>query len=191
MNTPSQTVILILGLPGSGKTTLSRKIADALLLPLLSRDELKLLVMDNVGWRDREWSKKVGKASYDLLDYIMVQQIKTKHSFIIESDFRPEFATDTFQALQHQYGFNCLQIICRARPEVLIARWQNRAQVDPRHPSNTEGTEGIKDLQASIALGERQAMKLKGSVFKIDTSDFAVLDDEAIIQKVRKLLTLA
>jgi adenylate kinase family enzyme len=62
-------MILISGLPCTGKTTLARKIAQKFRLPLISRDDIKESLFDSLGWHDREWSKQLGVASYQLLYY--------------------------------------------------------------------------------------------------------------------------
>lgn len=36
-------------------------------VPFISKDEIKEFMFDGLGWNDREWSKKIGLASYDSL----------------------------------------------------------------------------------------------------------------------------
>ena len=59
--------VLVVGSPGSGKTTLGRRIADDLRFPFLNKDGIKESLFDNLGWSDREWSKRLGVASYAIL----------------------------------------------------------------------------------------------------------------------------
>jgi predicted kinase len=69
-------LILISGFSCTGKTTLARKIAEKYSLPLISRDDIKESLFDSLGYSDREWSKKLGIASYDLL-YFFTEQLST------------------------------------------------------------------------------------------------------------------
>lgn len=73
----SQRLIIISGMPGSGKTTLAKSISAELSLPLIEKDSIKELLFDSLGWNDREWSKKLGKVSYELMDYFIEQQLRT------------------------------------------------------------------------------------------------------------------
>lgn len=57
MHTTNPLVILILGLPGAGKTTWGKKIANELHLPFISKDDIKVRLFDVYGWKDREASK--------------------------------------------------------------------------------------------------------------------------------------
>ena len=58
-------LIIINGAPGTGKTILGRKLSQELSLPLLSRDDIKESLFDNLGWRDHAWSEKLGGVSYE------------------------------------------------------------------------------------------------------------------------------
>src|SRR5688572_29837325 len=91
------TLILVLGLPGSGKTTLAKKLAMELTLPLVSKDDIKVMLFDVYGWKDREWSKLAGQASYEIMAYLIVEQLRAGHSLIVESPFNPEFANAKFR----------------------------------------------------------------------------------------------
>lgn len=176
-----------MGLPATGKTTLSQKVSEALRLPLISRDEIKVQIMDKVGWGDREWSKKVGQASYSLLDYTIKQLSLSKSSFIVESDFAPKFANEQFN-LMHQQGYDVIQVICTARNDVIIDRWKKRAANDASHPSSTEGEQGLNELLEAISKGKRQPLNVPGEVIYVDTSNTADVDDSILIGKLRDML---
>ncbi len=175
-----------MGLPATGKTTLSRKIAKAFSLPLINRDDIKVQIMDKIGWGDREWSKKVGQASYSLLDYITEQLVLSNSSFIIESDFAPEFANEKFSRI-HQNGYDVIQIICSASDDVIISRWKERSAQDLTHPSSTEGEQGLNELLTSISRGQRQPLDVPGKVIHIDTTDVGVSADPDIITQLQEM----
>ena len=60
-----QTLIIVSGFSCSGKTTLASKIGNHFALPVLDRDDFKESLFDSLGYSDRQWSKKLGYASYD------------------------------------------------------------------------------------------------------------------------------
>lgn len=62
-------LIIVLGPPCAGKTTLARRIAQEFQLPLIAKDDIKESLFDSLGWRDREWSKKLGRATFAKADY--------------------------------------------------------------------------------------------------------------------------
>jgi predicted kinase len=68
MNIPL--LVIVSGPPCSGKTTLARWLAKELALPLIAKDNIKELLFDHLGWSDRAWSKKLGRATYPLIYYL-------------------------------------------------------------------------------------------------------------------------
>ncbi len=78
-------LLIILGAPGVGKTTLARRLAELLGLPLLVRDDVKEILFDTLGWSDREWSRKLGYASWLIMRYMTGQFLGAGQSVIVES----------------------------------------------------------------------------------------------------------
>lgn len=66
-SSPAKTVVLVTGIPGAGKTTVSRALSTTLTLPLLSKDAIKESLFDVLGVRDREWSLQLGAAANRVL----------------------------------------------------------------------------------------------------------------------------
>ncbi len=60
-------LVLITGPPASGKTTLAVPLASLLDLPLVSKDVIKEALFDSPGHGDREWSSRLGAASFAVM----------------------------------------------------------------------------------------------------------------------------
>ncbi len=85
---PDTTVlVLVSGAPGSGKTTLARRLAEELAFPLLTRDGLKETLLDVLGAPDRPASQRLGSASYALLYAVLDALVGTIPGVIAESNF--------------------------------------------------------------------------------------------------------
>ncbi len=181
-------IILITGAPGTGKTTLARTVAESLNLPLVSRDDIKAVILDSLGWGDRDWSKKIGKLSYQLMDYVIQGHLDAQNSLIVESAFNPQFENAKFKQWQDKYNFSCIQIFCYASNEVVLERWSTRASHDKDHPSYTEGQEGLEDLKAGLSSGAYDALEIKGSTIKVNTAEIDKIDTPGVINKIRTLI---
>ena len=100
------TLIIINGLPGTGKTTLGKAIATEFGFPFLAKDELKEFLFDNIGIGDREWSKKIGAISSDFLYEVANQSLSANKSLIIESAFFKSFAAPKLREIIEKYNLH-------------------------------------------------------------------------------------
>ena len=60
-------VLLVNGVPASGKSTVARAVAEADGWPLLTLDTVKEAFFDHLGTGDRDYSRLLGKASYQAI----------------------------------------------------------------------------------------------------------------------------
>jgi predicted kinase len=167
-------LIIISGLPCTGKTSLARLVAREFGLPLLHKDGIKERLFDTLGWHDREWSRTLGGATYELLFYFLEVQLAAGCSCIIESNFYPDH-TARFQTLQAQHGFTPLQIVCHTEGTVLFRRFQQRAESGERHPGHVDQL-NYDELRPLLLHTRSEPLALGGIVLPVDTTDFAVID---------------
>lgn len=182
---PKVFLIIILGPPGSGKTTLGKRIAKDLNLPFIHKDGIKELLFDKLGWSDRAWSRKVGIASYAMLYYFIETQLSAGRSCIVESNFNAAYDTDQFLALKAKYDFEPLQICCMADGEVLFQRFKERAESGDRHPGHVE-TLNLEEFKSVLLRGRDEAMDIGGTVVEVDTTDFEKVDYEGLVEGIRR-----
>ncbi len=180
-------VVIITGLPCTGKTTLARQIAARFRLPLLTKDMLKETLFDTLGWQDRAWSRKLGVASIALLYQLLEVQLQAGRSCIVESNFAPELATSQFRALQVRYAFTPFQILCVADGDVLFARFVQRSESGERHPGHVD-TMNYDEFRESLRRGWAAPLDIGGRLIEVDTTDFNAIDYEAIFTSIAEVL---
>jgi predicted kinase len=181
---PKPLLIIITGLPCTGKTTLGRRIASEFHMPFLNKDSIKELLFDSLGWSDREWSKKLGLASYVLLYYFLDIQLKAGISIIVESNFHPTFDIEKFLALLEKYDFQPLQIMCQTEGTILFQRFKVRAESGERHPGHVDAL-SYEEFKAVLLRGKLDPLALGGTVIEVDTTDFSKSNYEGLYEAIR------
>lgn len=180
-------LILVLGLPATGKTSLSRKIGSELKLPIVCRDDIKEIMFDSIGWSDREWSKKVGQASFSILDYFVEEQLKFGNSIIIESPFNPKFENKKFQMWQDKYNLNIIQVLCHTEGKVLVERFIERSNSESRHPGHRDES-NLDEFKDGLIKGEAPSLDIKGAIIRVDTTNFDSINYKQLINDVENAM---
>jgi predicted kinase len=147
-------VLIITGPPASGKSTLGRQLAHRLGLALLSKDLFKEVLFDELGWSDREWSRRLGSTSMALLFRSARALLEADQSVALEANFYPEWDTDDLRRLGDSSGCRFVQVVCTASPQTLVERYRRRSLTGERHPGHTE----------SEALDASRFVRLHGRV---------------------------
>jgi predicted kinase len=186
-------LIIVTGRPAAGKSTLARWLAAELQLPLVSKDAIREVLFDRLGWKDRPWAQLLGRASIDLMFYFAEAQLSTGHSLILDNAFAPALSTERFQALKSRFGARSIQIVCDSDPATPARRFSERAQAGNRHPGH--GDQAVIDnLKVQLEHGDLpeqpflHVMDLGDEVIKIDTTDFNQINYPALLQRVKACL---
>ncbi|HHX58762.1 MAG TPA: ATP-binding protein [Candidatus Moranbacteria bacterium] len=180
----NRVLIIITGLPGTGKTTLGRKIATGLNLPLIAKDDFKEILFNSLGFSDRDWSKKIGRASYDLMYGVADSILRAGQSLILESNFDPKFANKIIDELQKKYHFRIFQIRCFTEKDVLFERFKERALSGDRHPGHVDA-DNLDDFRAMLAREKIGKIEVSGEFVDIDTTDFSKINEQKVIEKIK------
>jgi len=180
-------LVIVTGAPCAGKTTLARRIAREFQLPLVTKDDIKESLFETLGWKDREWSKKLGRATMELLFYFAESQLAAGRSLIVESNFHKDLATERFRALRDKFACVPLQIVLQADGAVLTQRYRSRSQAGTRHPGHVDDLMPDDEL-ATVLARDYGTMEIGGETLEIDTSDFGKVDCAALLAAIENRL---
>ncbi len=181
-------LVVITGAPATGKTTLGRQIGHDFALPFFSKDDVKDRLFDALGWSDREWSRKMGSASFQLLFAIAEAQLAAGRSLILEANFRPDFDTPRFFDLIARYPCAPFQVYCDAAPDTILSRFQARWEAGARHPGHAEHEQMTDFVANHLTPGAYAPLAIGGALHMLDTTDLARLDVAPIYAALRAAL---
>ena len=167
----TSTLILITGHPATGKTTLARRLAQHLNLPAFCKDDGKEILFDHLGSGDRDWIRKLGTVSFDLLYWQADVMFKAGLSCIVEANFNPHYANIPWQKLQSLYQFRCIQLLCSAEAEIVVRRYEQRIADGSRHPGHFDAR-GSSELRHLLTRQPAEWIELSGERLAVDTTSF-------------------
>lgn len=174
------------GKPYTGKSYFLQKFSKDLDLSYVSRDEFKELLFNDLGILDSDWSKKLGGTSYSLLFNVFEKLLKTKKSFIVESNFNPSHHSEKLKSLLNQYDFDAVEIFLDADPEVLYDRYVKRWDSGERHRGHAD-SERFEEFKMRLK-DKVSPLCLTDKLIKIDTSNFQSIDYNSLKNNLVKLM---
>src|SRR5690349_16575481 len=80
-------LVVVTGMPSSGKTTVAEGLARDLRLPLIAKDEIKESLYDSLGADDVTSSGRLGAAAYALIFALTRAMLSSGVSVIAEANF--------------------------------------------------------------------------------------------------------
>lgn len=180
-------LIIVTGFPASGKTRLANEISKYLNIPVISKDFIKESLFDSLGYKDREYSKKIGRASYDLMYKTIESYINNNISLITETNFDSKFSSKYFNNLIKKYNCLAVQVICNANNNVLLGRFKKRAKSDERHPGHVDKDNFI-EFKEVLNGGPYKSLDIDAIVLKVNTDDFNKVNYLRISNNIKNII---
>ena len=187
MNTKQPKLVIVTGRPAAGKSTLAKWLSQELKLPLVSKDSIREILFERLGWKDRLWAQLLGRASVDLMFYFAEAELGTGNSIIMDNSFHPPISTPRFQEIKKKFDADSIQIICNSHKEILFERFKARSETGNRHPGHGDN-DVLDELYNNLADEKPQNLDIGGLVIEVDTTDFEKINYETILKQVRSFL---
>lgn len=154
-------VVLVNGVPASGKSRLAKALSLRTGWPILSLDDIKNPFLQHIGPVDRDFNRTLGKASYQAI-WSFIAEAPASSTFIIDAwfGFQPKAQLESYiSAAQIDH---VAELWCKVPGAVAGERYASRLKERlPGHP----GAEYVSEL---IALADRAEPMGCGAVMTVD-----------------------
>lgn len=191
--------ILVTGMPAAGKSTMAEAMAEKWKLPVISKDAIKELLFDNVGFQSREEKINLGIASMKIMYYAAGQLMRAGQPFILENNF--EYSEHGMKALLEKYQYPVLTITLTGDYKAIYQRFLQREVSPDRHrghivndcyPEKKGRIQGerkaasisYEDFVHRIEQRGYDSFCVDGRQIKVDTTDFSKIDMEKLFSQV-------
>ena len=125
-------IIIIAGMPASGKSTFAVKLGKALELPVLEKDAIKEELFDTIGFRQYSEKRLLDVAATAVLIRTMDMLLDGKQSLIVVNNFRDISAAEVQRVLK-KHACKCVTVFFKGDADVFYRRYIERDNKHLRH----------------------------------------------------------
>ena len=125
-------LIILAGMPATGKTTIANALSSALGFPVIEKDEIKEVLFDTIGFESYPQKRRLDIAASATLLQVLESMLKAETSVIAVNNF-DEKETRQVCDLIERYQPKCVTVFLNGAPEALYQRYVQRDKLRLRH----------------------------------------------------------
>lgn len=125
-------LIIIAGMPASGKSTVSMKLSRHFGYPIIEKDAIKEELFDTVGFTCYAEKRRLDVAATAVLLRLTDALLDGGSSMILVNNFR-EDSSDTVKAVLDKYDVRCVTVFFKGDADVFYQRYVDRDLRRARH----------------------------------------------------------
>lgn len=193
-------LILMSGLPASGKSSFAEYAAKELSFPIIEKDEIKEFLFDAVGFKSHDEKTQLDIAASNAMMYTAGRILDSGSSVILDNNFESR-NIENLKKLISEHPCNVITVRFNGDISAIYQRFLTRDKDPNRHPGHVLVTcyppvEGVEDEGKLITL-EAFAEKFKkrgtldfkvGTLIEVDATDFSKVSYSEILARLRKAL---
>lgn len=194
-------IIIVAGMPASGKTTFVNKLSAALGYPVLEKDAIKEELFDVIGFQNYEQKRLMDVAATAVLLRCADSLLAGGQSLIVVNNFRGD-AAPKVEAMLEKHNCGCVFVFFGGTGDVFYERYVQRDLVPRRHlghilqdhypplpgEPHTYSMTREEFARKFEHLGMNEFRISRGTRIDVDATYPEKIDTEAVIEQIRGLL---
>lgn len=193
-------IIVLTGMPASGKSTLAAKLSKAFAYPVLEKDALKEELFDTLGFENYAQKRKLDHAANAVLLKCAERLLKNDIPMILDNNFDTE-AAKRLEDLLEQYQTGCVTVFLGGDADVFYQRYVERDNLHKRHlghvlqdhypPHEGDCLDYEMTREEFREKFEKRGMstvKIAGDRIDVDATYPEQIDVDALIRNIQELL---
>lgn len=194
-------LIILAGMPATGKSTVARRLQEAFGYPILEKDAIKEALFDTLGFTCYDEKRRLDVAANAVLLNVMEAMIQADRSLIVDNNF-DQTSGEKLSVLLAKHDVQCLTVFLEGDPRVLYERYVERDSKGLRHlghamqthypPAEGESTEFHMSWEGFcwrfLDLG-MDKLHWGGRQIRLDATYPEKIDMDALIREIREALS--
>ena len=193
-------LIIVAGMPATGKSTLAAGLAESFGYPVLEKDSIKEVLFDTIGFENYPQKRRLDVAANGVLLHVLEVMLKTESPAIVVNNFDTE-SVEKLRGLMETSRPRCVTVFLNGDAETLYQRYVLRDNLHLRHRGHAlqehypphEGDE-LEYTMTRDEFDEKffkrgmDQFRCPGERIDLDMTDFASVSAPAVAAEVRRLL---
>lgn len=187
------------GLPAVGKSTMARVISETMGISIVSKDDIKEILFDTVGFKSREEKLNLGTASMMVMYYAAEKIMAVGSSIILDNNFESS-SRDGLEALLARCNATPITIHMDGDSEEIYRRFIERDKSPDRHrghitnlsypESDSSVSEPVIELSAFVKRYTERGMRnfTIGDTIDVDATNLKTIDYEGVIRSIQRIM---
>lgn len=193
-------LIVLAGMPASGKSTVAKKLKEALHLPVLEKDALKEAIFDTMGFSNYPEKRKTDLAANAVLLRCARALMENGQSMILDNNFDIASAQELDRMVK-EFDCHCITVFFGGDTEAFFRRYVERDRRGVRHlghvlqdrypPQPGDALTHDMTREEFREKFEKRGMtqfQCTGDRIDLDATEPAKIDIPALLEKIQALL---
>ena len=175
-------LIIITGDLAAGKSTLAASLGAELKIPFLTKDSLKEIACDAIGFTNREENRRLSVSATESMIYMFNQMAIVDQDIILEANFRNN-EIRRIKAIADEYTYTVVLLSLTGEIHLLYQRFLDR--LTTRHVAHTSLN---LDMSLDRFAEYIESIRNEDMLYPVHKIDMTYLDEDEVVEEALNII---